>query len=409
MTTRAEPLTEAEGAGEVVLPKPTKSPRRFIFFGLAGVVILAGVGWYVSRMGHETTDDAQVDGDVISVPARTGGVVTKVFFTDNQSVKANEPLAELDGELPKARLLQAEANLAVASAAAVAADAEARLAETNAKGNKTVAQATLAGAASGATATKEQVAEAEAQVTSAQASFDRAKSDFDRAKSLFDTKAIPQAQLDQARANNDTAQASLGQSKAHLEAVRASTSQAYSRIQEASARVEQTRDVDVVVAQARAKADGAHAQVAFATATRDLAALDVAYTHILAPQDGVVSKRAIAVGQQVSAGQPIVQLVPTAVPWITANFKETQIAKMRVGQPVDVTVDAFPGHVFHGELDSFAGAAGNKFSLLPADNASGNFTKVVQRMTVRVKLLDAPKDLGLRPGMNAEVDVDIRK
>ena len=386
MTTRAE-LGQAESAGDAVLPRPVRSPRRFIFVGLAGVVILAGASWYVSRLGHETTDDAQVDGDVLSVPARTGGVVTKVFFTDNQAVKAGEPLAELDGDLPKARLLQAEANLAVASAAAAAADAEARLAETNAKGNKTVAQATLAGAASGATATREQVAEAEAQVVSAQASFDRAKSDFDRAKALFDTRAIPQAQLDQSRANHDTAQAALGQSKAHLEAVRASTSQAYSRIQEATARVEQTKDVDVVVAQARAKADGARAQVAFATATRDLAALDVAYTHILAPQDGVVSKRAVAVGQQVSAGQSIVQLVTATVPWITANFKETQVAKMHVGQPVDVTIDAFPGRVFHGELDSFAGAAGNKFSLLPPDNATGNFTKVVQRMPLRNRMI----------------------
>jgi len=409
MTTQAEPLAPTVGAQEVTVPKPARSPRRFIFLGLAGAVVLAGAFWFVSRLGHETTDDAQVDGDVVSVPARTGGIVTKVFFTDNQLVKANEPLAELDGELPKARLLQAEANLAVAKAAADAADAEARLAETNAKGNKTVAQATLAGAASGATATKEQVAEAEAQVVSAQANYDRAKSEFDRAKALFDSKSIPQAQMDQARAAHDTAQAALGQSKAHLEVVRASTSQAYSRIQEASARVEQTRDVDVVVAQARAKADGAHAQVAVASATRDLAALDVAYTHIVAPQDGVVSKRAIAVGQQVSPGQPIVQLVPTAVPWITANFKETQVAKMHVGQPVEVSVDAFPGRVFHGEIDSFAGAAGNKFSLLPADNASGNFTKVVQRMPVRVKLNDAPKDVSLRPGMNAEVDVDIRK
>jgi membrane fusion protein (multidrug efflux system) len=180
-------------------------------------------------------------------------------------------------------------------------------------------------------------------------------------------------------------------------------------VQEASARAEQAGEVDVLIAQARARAATAHAQVAVAQAARDLAALELSYTKIVAPQDGVVSKKTASVGQMLAAGQGIVQLVPTRELWVTANFKETQITKMRAGQPAKVEVDAFPGVGLHGEVESFSAATGARFSLLPPDNASGNFTKVVQRVPVRVKLRDLPQGVALRPGMSVELTIDTRK
>ncbi len=180
-------------------------------------------------------------------------------------------------------------------------------------------------------------------------------------------------------------------------------------VDEASARFEQTSDVDAIIEQAKARAVAAHAQVTTAKAARDLATLDVSYTHIVAPSDGIVSKRTVAPGQLLAAGQPVVQLVPDGQLWVTANFKETQIQKMRIGQPAEIEIDAFPGQTLHGEIESFSAATGAKFTLLPPDNASGNYTTVVQRLPVRIKVKDVPSGVALRPGLSAELVVDTRK
>jgi membrane fusion protein (multidrug efflux system) len=404
-TTTVDPKVE-----ETAVAPPKKAPpRRAIFIGLASVAVAIGAYWYVSHIGHEKTDDAQVDGDVVGVNARMTGIVAKVNFTDNQKVKAGDVLVELDDTPARARLAQTEAALLVAQASAAGAEADEKLAQTNAVGNKTAAQAGVAGAAGNASTTKEQIAEAEAQVVSAQATADRAETEFARTDALFKSGSIPQATLDQARATRDTSVAALNQAKAHVLAVRGAQQSALSRVQEATARLTQASDVDDVVAQAHARADGARAQVAVAKAQRDLALIDLSYTKIVAPQDGVVSKRTVAVGGMVSSGQAIAQLVSASTPWVTANFKETQVAKMKPGQPVDLSIDAYGGMHVKGEVESFAGAAGDRFALIPADNASGNFTKVVQRVPVRIKLVDPPKDVELRPGMNVEVDVTTKE
>jgi membrane fusion protein (multidrug efflux system) len=161
------------------------------------------------------------------------------------------------------------------------------------------------------------------------------------------------------------------------------------------------------VKQARAQADAAKAQVKVEMALRDLAALDVSYTKVVAPQSGVVSRRAIQPGQNVAAGQAIVQLVSDGR-WVTADFKETQVGRMRVGQPVKIEVDAFSGEHIEGEVESISGGTGSKFTLLPPDNASGNFTKVVQRVPVRIKLTHVPDGVELRTGMNVDATVDTR-
>jgi membrane fusion protein (multidrug efflux system) len=406
----ARPEVEIEAPAAAAAAPPAKAKRLPVIpIAVVAAVALGGGGWFLAHRGLETTDDAQVDADVVAVPSRTAGAVVKVYVTENQAVEAGDPIADLDPEPAKARLAQAEAMVEAARVAADGADVDARVAEINVRGNKSVAEAALQGASSLAGASRQQIAEGVAQVASAQATRDKASGDLDRTKKLIASGALAESTIEQAQAQFSTADASLAQARAHLASLQASTSTANSRVQEANAKLTQSSDVDALIDQARAKARTAHAQVRTAEASRDLAALELTYTKIVAPQRGTASKKTIAVGQMVAPGQALVQLVTTRSSWVTGNFKETQLGAMRVGSPTDVEIDAYPGVKLHGEVESFSGATGARFSLLPPDNATGNFTKVVQRIPVRIKLHDLPQGMLLRPGMSAELSVDTRK
>jgi membrane fusion protein (multidrug efflux system) len=410
MTTTADAPAGAAGAATSAAATQKQKSRKTltIMATIAAVGAIIGTGYYLKTHGLESTDDAQVDADIVSIPARTSSTVIAVHFTENQTVKAGDLLVELDPEPAKARLAQAEANLDAAKATADAAEADAEVSTTTAVGNKSVAQAQVQGAASSATATKQQIAEASADVQSAQANFDKAKIDLERAKALAKSGSISPAEVERGQTTFDTANAAVASAKARLATMRASTDQAFSQVQVASAKLKQANDVDVLVRQARAKAASARAQVATAQATRDLAALDLAYTKIVAPSDGLVSKKSVTVGQMIVPGQGVVQLVPVQHEWVTGNFKETQLAGMRVGQPAEIEVDTYSGVTVHGEIESFSAATGARFSLLPPDNATGNFTKVVQRVPVRIRLHDVPDSVVLRPGMSVTLTVNTR-
>ena len=286
--------------------------------------------WYVTHRGLESTDDAQVDADVVSVPTRTSGVVAKVAFIENQAVKAGELLAELDAEPAKARLAQAEANLAAAEASAEAADADARVAETNARGNKSVAEASRStGAQSSAVASTQQIAEGEAQVASAD--------DQPGARQARPGPRSPAGEAGRARRRPSSIRRSAGVRRRGRR--RSRQAQRAPRLaqgldlaggeQDPGGRTRgsrQSSDVDALIEQARSRARTAHAQVAVSKATRDLAALDLSYTRIVAPQDGLVSKKTIEVGQMVPPGRASCSSCPRASLWITGNFKETQIS-----------------------------------------------------------------------------------
>jgi len=390
---------------EVAEPRSKKS----LILGLVAAAVIGGGGfWYVIHHGLENTDNAQIDADVTSVPSRIGGVVTKINFTENQRVKAGDLLAEIDPAPAQARLAEAEANVLAAGAQAEAADATARVSETTAVGDKSVADASLVTAAVGAASTADQINEAAAQLASAQTSLSQAQLDHDRAQRLLDTGAISKAEFDRADTQLKVAESSVDVAKSRLTSIKGSAAQAQSRVVEAKAKAKSSNDVDTQIKLAAARANAAHAQVETAKAARDLAALDLSYTKIVAPSDGVVSKKSINVGQMLSPGQSIVQLVTDKL-WVTGNFKETQVAKMRVGQPAKIEVDAFSGTELEGEVESFSGATGAKFTLLPPDNATGNFTKVVQRLPVRVRFKEVPAGLLLRPGMSVDLTVDTRK
>ena len=375
---------------------------------VALVAALAGGAWYVTHRGLENTDDAQVDGDVVAVPARIGGIVSHVHFIENQKVKAGDLLAELEDAPVRAKLAQAEAELASAIATAQAMDAEVQVAEANAVGNKSVAEAGLRSASVGVSSYSDQIHDAEAAVKTAEVNLTQAAADDDRGKALFGNGSIAKAEMDRLDTARSMADSNLAGARARLAAAREAATQAQSKVVEASARVKQSNLVEPLVRQARARADAAHAAVATAQAARDLALIDMSYTKILAPSDGVVSKKTINEGQAVALGQAIVQVV-TNHAWVTANFKETQVGRMRPGQLADFTVDAYPGMTFTGEVESMSGATGARFTLLAPDNASGNFTKVVQRIPVRIKLRDQPAGFPLRPGMSVDLTVDTRK
>ncbi|HEY0191520.1 MAG TPA: HlyD family secretion protein [Kofleriaceae bacterium] len=388
-------------------PKRPKSKRNVALLGVAIVAVIGGGVFWVLRHGRESTDDAQIDADVVLVPARVDGVVKKVLFVENQRVKAGDVLAELDDATLVARLAQAEASLAKATAQADAAEANAAIAERNAVGNKSAARANLSGASVGERTEAAQLVEGQAQLTSAETQLAQAKNDVDRQRRLAEANAGIKAELDRAETQYRLAQSSIDLAKARIATLQSGVVAARSRVEEASARANQNDDVSSSVKQAHAQADAAKADVKVAQAMRDLAALNLSYAKIVAPQDGVISKKSINVGQQLGPGQAVGQLV-TDARWVTANYKETQVAEMHEGQPVTVSVDAFSGEDLHGTVESISSGTGSRFTLLPPDNASGNFTKVVQRVPVRIKLTDLPKGLVLRTGMNVDATVDVR-
>jgi membrane fusion protein, multidrug efflux system len=383
--------------------------KRALVLGLIAAVIIAGAGlWYITHRGLESTDNAQIDGEVVSVPARVGGVVTQVAFSENQRVKTGDLLAALDSAPARARLAEAEANVLSAQAQADAADATARVSETNAIGDKSVADASLITASVGAASSSDQIKEAAAQLESAQTSLAQAQVDHGRAQRLLDTGAISKAEFDRSDTQLKVSQSAVDGARARLTSIKSSAVQAQSRVAEAQAKAKISNDVPTQIALAQARAKAAHALVDTAKAARDLAELDLSYCQIFAPSEGTVSKKSINIGQMLAPGQSIVQLVTDKL-WVTGNFKETQVAQMRVGQTARVEVDAFSSTSLVGEVESFSGATGAKFTLLPPDNATGNFTKVVQRVPVRVRLHEVPTGIALRPGMSVDLTVDTRK
>ena len=337
-----------------------KKPRKLVFPIILGLVLVGAIAFtvkeYVFLQSHEQTDDAQVDGDISPVIARVSGYVTKINFVDNQHVNEGDTLVILDDRDYKIKLDQAVAaqNAAAKNVAAYGA------AISEARSNIAVQQA---------------------NIEQAQVHLWKASQDYERYKNLYDDHAITKAQLDEATADKESAQAALDAAKSQVPVIdrRINTSKEQTA---ATASIIDTRKADV-----------------------EYAALQLTYTVITAPASGIVSKRNIQLGQLVQAGSPLFSVVHDSV-YITANFKETQLSDIKDGQKVDIRVDAFDKQVVPGTIESFSGATGAKFSLLPPDNATGNFVKVVQRVPLRIRI-DADSSVlrRLRPGMSVDVTV----
>lgn len=336
---RASRPAPAPAAPSVEERRPVAGGRRKIVFAVLGLVLLVliagGVRKLIWARSHEGTDNAQVDGHILPVLPKVGGFVTAVQVEENQSVRAGDTLVILDDRDFRAKLQQADADLAVALATV---------------------------------SSRQRVGQADAAVRQAEANAEKAHADLDRLTPLAAQGIVSRQQLDAAQ----TA----------------------------------VRGADAALAAAQAALVGADARVASARASRDQAALQLSYTRIVAAQGGLVSKKNVEVGQLVQPGQPLFSVVPLEDVWVTANLKETQIEDVTPGDKVDFSVDAYPGIHFRGHVESLSPATGARFSLLPPDNATGNFTKVVQRIPVRIRPDGAPDPAHpLRPGMSVNVTI----
>ncbi|KFE70453.1 HlyD family secretion protein [Hyalangium minutum] len=402
------PLPKAPSASGEAAQKAAKGRRAFLVLGGVAALVLVSIGGYaLLTHGQETTDDAQIEADVVPISSRVAGAVLTVHVKDNQTVKAGDVLVELDPVDLQARLAQAQAELATAKAQADAARAQEQVAASSAKGGLHSAKAVLSGSSVAVSSADAQVAAAQAALDRSQAEAHRTELDLTRFRQLREAGAISQQQLDNAQAAYDSAQAALLQARANLTAAQESKRAAISKVAEAEGRVAQTENVDAQVAAAHASTELAEARVRAAEAAVALAENQVRYTHIVAPADGIVSKLGVHTGQLVNLGTPVAELVP-AQTYVVANFKETQIGGMHPGDHVKVAIDAFPGHDLEGSVESLSAGTGARFSLLPPDNASGNFVKVVQRVPVRIAW-KSPPDVPLRAGLSAEVTVYVGK
>ena len=393
----------------------TSQPR---FFLLVGAIIIAAGGvflWLWITAGRESTDDAQVDAPVTSVSARVGGTVMRVPVKDNQRVDAGAVLVELDPRDYQVAIDKARAELADAEASAVAAQSNVPITSTTTASNVSTAEGSVEEAGGGVDAAQKEVGAAHARLTTAQArqreaeaNAARTSKDVERLRGLLAKDEVSQQQFEAAvsaaeaqRAATDSAKSQVVEAEAGIRVAESKLLQARAGEQQARAglRSAQTGPAQVAATRARALAAEAHAQQARASLAQ--AELNLQYTTIKAAVKGVVSRKTAQIGQVIQPGQPLMALVPYEDVWITANFKETQLANMRPGQSATVKVDAYGGREYKGHVDSIAAATGSRFSLLPPENATGNFVKVVQRVPVKIVLEPGqdPEHL-LRPGLS---------
>jgi membrane fusion protein (multidrug efflux system) len=402
-------------------PKPLMSPKiRRALVIVGGVLVAVFVGLLVYFRNRESTDDAQVDGHITPIASKVYGRVAEVLVDDNQAVKAGQVLVKIDPADYQAAVDQAKAALALAEGEARSAGVDVpRTSETVNSGTSS-AQAQLLGAQADlarAAATYEQaqtadLAVAEANVEKSRANSELAKADLERYKPLMEKGEISKQQYDAAKANADATASALvadeqrlAQAGRNVDISRAQLEAAKARVAQASAGVDSAEADKKRVAMRSADAEAKAAAVARAQAQLDAAQLNLSYTNIVAPVDGVATHKSVEPGQIVQSGQGLLVVVPLNNVWVTANFKETQLRNMKPGQKAYVKVDTY-GKTFPGHLDSIAGATGAVLSLLPPENATGNYVKVVQRIPVKIVLEAISPDVAiLRPGMNVEATV----
>ena len=354
-----------------------------LLFGIAGRL----TGWQGNRP-DQVTDDAYLRADMTPLSTRISGTVRKVNVNDYQSVKAGQPLIELDDDDYRATLSQAQAALAAS---------EASLADNQAA--KRIQDAQIDAAKAGIVQAEAAINAAKAGVSSATPELDRAAAELHRQQALFDSKAATHQQL-------ETATAQQGQLSGVVEARKADLARAEGALAASQSQLETSKRQREAL---NTKDEVYRADIAAKKAAIVVAQVNLAYTRIAAPTDGTVGERRALAGQLVAPGTQVIDLVQSEV-WVQANFKETQLTNMRVGDTADVRIDTFPGRVFHGKIEQLSPASGSQFALLPPDNATGNFTKVVQRVPVKIVFLPGQPYLDrLRPGFSAIVTVHTEK
>ena len=393
-------------------------------FGLIVLIGIAVTGYVLwERLSRvESTDDAQIDGTIVPISSRISGYVTAVNVGDEQLVQAGEVLLKLDPKDYEVAVARAQANLADAEAALQGARNSVPVASISTSSALDRARSARADAAVAVSWAEQQVGAArarlgvaQANVRVAQANQSKAAQDVARYKTLVDKDEISRQTYDQAvaaaevaRATVEAQQAAVAEAQQNVSAAEKSIDQARAKLQQADADVQGAAVGPEQVKAAEAGVAVAAAQIAQKKAELDQAQLNLSYTSILAPAGGIVGRKAVEPGQNIAPGQQLMSIVNLNDIWVTANFKETQLKDMKIGQKVDIDVDA-NGRVYSGHVERIAGASGAKFSLLPPENATGNFVKVVQRIPIRIAIDPGQNDdRALRPGMSVTPKIHIR-
>jgi membrane fusion protein (multidrug efflux system) len=402
--------------------KNNKVLGRIVIIIVLLVLVSGGYMFWLHLSKFESTDDAEVDGQIYAISSRITGHVIDVKVEDEQEVKTGDVLVVLDPKDYEVAVAKARADLADAVATYQSNRSDVPITSTNTQSTLTTANSARLDASAGVSGSERQLgaararlATAQANVRVAEANYTNAAQNVERYKQLVTKDEISKQQYDQAVAAQDAARATLDAQKAQVVEATQNISVAEKNVEQAQTRVAQADDQIQAaltgpqqVKVTEAKAQSAAAKVDQQRALLDQAELNLKYTTIVAPIDGIVGKKNVAIGQNVSAGQELMAVVPLDDLWITANFKETQLEKMRVGQPVKITVDAYDRE-YTGKVQRIAGASGARFSLLPPENATGNYVKVVQRIPVRISLDPGQnQDHLLREGMSVTPRVQLQ-
>jgi membrane fusion protein, multidrug efflux system len=386
------------------------SRKRALFIAGAVVVVLLllvfGIPWLSYAFSHQGTDDARVDADVVAVTSKIPEKIDRILVDTNNPVHKGQLLIVLDNKDEMAKLQQAKAqyDLAIANQRTLTLQNQGGV--TSASGTVGTQSAQVPVAQSGVDQAQSQLQVAISQVPAAQQAFAKAQADYNRTAALVSTGDEAAQQLDSARAAIAGAAAQLQSAKDQVSAAEANVAAAQSKVGAAQAEVTSARG-GLTTAQGKLQQSADPSQVEAAKAQLDLAKQNLAYTRITSAIDGYVGEKNVEVGQTVNAGTTLLTLVPNHV-YITANYKETQMGNMQVGQPVDIRVDAYKGVTFHGHVESINPASQNTYALVPAQNATGNFVKVTQRIPVRIAIDDLRADKPLRPGMSVETSVKVK-
>jgi len=399
--------------GDEETQEPEKSSRRkFIIVAVLIFLAVGAVLFYWHSTFTEDTDDAQVDGNLYQVSSRVTGQVIKVYVDDNQTVQAGQLLAEIDPKDYQVALEQAQANLASAEAAAIQANVNVPITSTSVTANLSTTSSDVQGAMASVAQAQKLEQAAAARVDQAKANAMKARLDVKRYTPLVEKDVISKQQYDAAVAQAAGTSAAVIEAQSQVIGQQEAIREAQQKL--AQARYSSTESIkngpqQVKVQQARARA--ALAEVDQAQAKVDQARLNLSYTHITAPTTGIVNKKNVQVGANLSIGQDLLTIIPLTDLWVTANFKETQVQHMHPGQDVTIEVDALGGRKFHGKLTQIGGATGSRLSLFPPENATGNYVKVVQRIPVRIDFTNLQKENGdyaLRPGFSVTPVVTVK-
>jgi membrane fusion protein, multidrug efflux system len=421
ITFEDEPLTKVVDREEIAKESKRGRSSRKLWYAFGGgtlAIAAISVGAWLHFAGHVSTDDAQIDGHIIPIASKIYGTVAQVLINDNQRVKAGDVLVKIDARDYQVRVDQALAALAYAESQARAASAGVPVARGTTSGGASEALAQLRGAeADVAKAQAEyqrsstaELAGSQANVQAAEAQAEKAQADLNRMKPLVDKEEISRQQYDSYVAAARVAESQLRAAREQYDAARqnigtrqASLLSAQARVAEAQAGLQSSQASQGQVNVRAAEASSAVAAIGQARANLEAAQLQLGYATITAPMNGVVTKKSVEPGQIVQQGQGLMTIVPDEV-WVTANFKETQLGDVRVGQKAEIKV-AVNGAVLQVHVDSIAGATGARLSLLPPENATGNFVKVVQRVPLKIVLDHVPENTLVRPGMNVDATI----